>query len=383
MKKIKELILRFKDLMFIGGANITGTAIGTIFWLFIATLLTTKEYGEISYIISIGSIVAAIATLGVSGTILVYTAKGEKVQASYYFISILAAIVSSAILFIILEKIELSLYVIGYVIFSLAISDILGSKKYKNYLKYMISQKIIFVALALILFYLIGPSGIVLGFALSFFPYIIRIYIGFKESKIEKTILRLHFRFTINNYANDLARSLSGNLDKIIIGPLLGFSLLGNYALGMQFLSLLGILPGIVFQYILPQEASGNPSKRIKKYTILISVCIAVLGSFFGPIILPIFLPHYAEAADVIKIISFAVIPITINLMYKSKLLSNNKSFPALLGAITFVTVQIIGIITIGQWYTINGIAMSLLIAATSESVLLFTIDQYLKRNKH
>jgi len=382
MKKIRDTISKLKDLLFIGSANVTGTAIGAAFWFLIASFLTTEEYGEISYIISIGSIVAAIASLGVPGTILVYTAKGEKVQASYYFISIVAGLVSSIVLFIIFEKIELGLYVIGYVIFSLAVSDILGRKKYKDYSKYLISQKIIFVTLALTLYFLIGPSGIILGFALSFFPYIIRIIIGFKESQIKKSILKLHFRFTLNNYANDLSRSLSGNLDKLIIGPLLGFALLGNYALGLQFLSLLAILPNIVFQYILPQEASGNPSKRMKKFTILISVGIATLGSILGPTILPIFLPNYGEAGDVIRIISFAVIPITINLMYKSKFLSNNKSFPALLGAITFVIIQVLGIITLGQLYTVNGIAMSLLIAASSETLLLVILDQYLKRKK-
>ena len=186
----------------------------------------------------------------------------------------------------------------------------------------------------------------------------------------------------MNNYANDLTRSFSGNLDKLIIGPLLGFSLLGNYALGLQFLSLLAILPNIVFQYVLPQEASGNPSKKIKKITILISVGIAILGSFLGPIVLPIFLPNYSEATDVIRIISFAVIPSTINLMYKSKFLSNDHSFPALLGAITFIVIQIIGIVTIGQLYTVMGIAASLLIAAVSESIVLVILDQYLKRNK-
>lgn len=382
MKRIKETISRLKDLIFVGSANVAGTAIGSAFWLVVASLLSTEEYGEISYIISIGSIVAAVATLGVSGTILVYTAKGEKVQASYFSISIIASIVSSIILFIIFEKIELSLYVIGYVIFSLAVSDILGRKKYKNYTKYLISQKIIFVGLAFGLFYLIGPSGIILGFGLSFFPYIIRIVKGFQESTIEKSILKLHFRFTMNNYANDLTRSLSGNLDKLIIGPLLGFALLGNYALGMQFLSLLAILPNIVFQYVLPQEASGNPSKKIKNFTILIATGIAILGSLLGPIILPIFLPDYSDAGDVVRIISFAVVPIAINLMYKSKFLSNNKSFPALLGAITFVTIQVIGIVTIGQWYMVNGIAMSLLIAAISESIVLVILDQYLKRNK-
>ena len=48
-------------------------------------------------------------------------AKGEKVQGSYFFIAIIGALVSSIVLLIFVEKIELSLYVIGYIIFTLAV----------------------------------------------------------------------------------------------------------------------------------------------------------------------------------------------------------------------------------------------------------------------
>ncbi len=75
----------------------------------------------------------------------------------------------------------------------------------------------------------------------------------------------------------------SSSADKLIIAPIFGFTILGNYALGMQFYMMFLIIPSIIFQYIVPQDASGNPSIVLKKITVLISVGITVLGIIFHP----------------------------------------------------------------------------------------------------
>ncbi len=69
----------------------------------------------------------------------------------------------------------------------------------------------------------------------------------------------------INNYALTIEKVLNGQVDKLIIAPIFGFALLGNYALSIQFLSIMLIIPSIVFQYTLSQDATGNLSKKIKK----------------------------------------------------------------------------------------------------------------------
>jgi len=380
-KKIQDFVNKIQGLIFVGTGNIASTAMGAIFWFFVASLMMTEDYGEISYVLSIGGIVGTIALLGAPDTITVFAAKGKKIQGSYYFIAIIASIVSAIVLLILVEKIELSLYIIGYIVFTLAIADILGKKKFKDYSKYLVTQKIIFIVISITLFYLIGPKGIIFGYAFSFLPYVYRIYLGFKETPIKKTIIKTHLRFSLNNYATDLSKAFSGNIDKLIIGPLLGFSLLGNYALGMQVLMLLTLLPSIIFTYVLPNEAGGNPSKKIKKIAILISVIIGVMGSIFAPMILPIFLPKYIHAIDIIRIISFAVIPNTIAMMYRSKFLSNNNSFPLMIGGIIYVIVQVSGIVSLGTIWGINGIACSLLLAASAQAIFLVIID--FKSKKH
>ena len=72
--------------------------------------------------------------------------------------------------------------VIGYVIFGLATSEILGNKLYRSYSKYLILQKILMISLGIGL-YSYGVNGIIFGIALSYSPYLIRIYKEIRNTK--------------------------------------------------------------------------------------------------------------------------------------------------------------------------------------------------------
>ena len=378
--KIKSIVTRFKDLTTLGFANILSSAISGIFWIYLASLLGTEHYGEISYFIAIAGIVSTVSFFGAGNTIIVYTAKGEKIQSAIFFITIISSLIASIVLFFIFYNVGVSLYILGYVIFNLATAEILGRKLYTDYSKYLLTQKILFVGFALAFYYLIGPQGVILGFAVSFFPYFLRVYKGFKESKIDMPAMKSRFGFMMNSYGLDLSKTFSGQTDKLIIAPILGFALLGNYQLGIQFLSLLSLLPNIVYQYILPHDASGNPNIRLKKLTILVSVFLAILGILLSPVVLPVLFPQFKEAIEVIQIISLAIIPFSINLVYTSKFLGNGKSKIILVGSGIYLLVQILGILFLGKLYGINGVSTALVLAATSESVYLVIIDRFIKK---
>jgi len=380
--KIKYLVRRFKDLTTIGFANVTSSAISGVFWFYLASLLGTTHYGEISYFIAISSIASIVSFLGTGNTIIVYTAKGEKIQSTLFFITIVSSFIASIVLFFVFYNLGVSLYILGYAIFGLATSEILGRKLYKDYSKYLITQKILFVGFTLAFYYLMGPQGVILGYAVSFFPYFFRIYRGFRESKIDFSVIKPRFGFMMNNYVLDLSRAFSGQTDKLIIGPMLGFALLGNYQLGIQFLSLLSLLPSIVYQYILPQDASGNPNKKLKKVTILVSVFLAILGISLSPIVLPALFPNFNEAIEAIQIISLAIIPVSINLVYISKFLGEEKSKIILFGSGIYLLAQILGIIILGQLYGINGAATALVLATASEAIYLIIVDRFYSKNK-
>ncbi len=305
-----------------------------------------------------------------------YTAKGEKIQPPIFVIGIVSSVISLIAVFLIFSQIGVSLYILGYVIFSLATAEILGKKQYKNYSAYLITQKILMVGFALFFYYYMGLEGVILGIGLSFFPYIIRIYKSFKNDKINFSLVRPRLGFIINSYVLDLSRTFSGYTDKLIVAPLFGFAILGNYQLGIQVLAILGILPGIVYQYILPRDSSGDSNKKLKKLTITVSVILAILGFILAPIILPVLFPKFTEAIEVIQIVSISVIPTTINLIYISKFLGNELSKIVLIGSGIFLVVQITSIFVLGELIGVNGIAVALVLGTSSEAIFLVSVNR-------
>jgi len=379
---MKEVFTKFKDLGTVGLGNITASLISGIFWFYFASLLGAEQYGEISYFIAIAGIASTISFLGLGNAVIVYTAKGEKIQPPLFVIGSISGIVTLIAVFLIFSQIGMSLYVLGYVIFSLATSEILGKKQYKNYTGYLITQKILMVGFALFFYYYIGLEGVILGIALSFFPYIKRIYTSLKTDKINFSLVRPRLGFIINSYALDLTRTFSGYTDKLIVAPLFGFAILGNYQLGIQILAILTILPGIVYQYILPRDSSGDSNKKLKKITISVSIILAILGIILAPIILPILFPKFIVAIEVIQIVSISVIPSTINLMYISKFLGNEKTKIILIGSGIFLLVQISAILLLGQLLGVNGVAIALVLGSSAEAIFLVSINKLIYKIK-
>jgi len=265
--RIKNFVKKSKDLQHIGVANVTGKAIAGLFWFYMASLLGAENYGQVTYFVAIGSMAAALSMIGSANTLIVYTAKKIPIQPPIYFITLILGTISAIIVFLIFHNWIISVYTVGYVIFNLAISYLLGKKYYKKYSLYFVIQKILFVGFSVVLYFTIGPIGVVLGFALSFLVFTPIIIESFRVTKLDFKILKKRFGFMMNSFALSLERIFMGQVDKIIIAPMFGFSLLGNFALGIQFLSVMFLLPAIVYQYTLSQDASGNPSYTIKKLT--------------------------------------------------------------------------------------------------------------------
>jgi hypothetical protein len=146
-----------------------------------------------------------------------------------------------------------SVYVFGYVVFGLVTSEFLGTKLYKNYAKYVLSQRVLIIFLDVLFYFLIGYKGILLGYVLSFLPYFKPIIDSFKYSTFDLSQIKNNFKFIFINYLIDLGKILHDHIDKLLIVSLFGFALLENYHLGYQIIIVLGILPAAIFQYVLPR----------------------------------------------------------------------------------------------------------------------------------
>jgi O-antigen/teichoic acid export membrane protein len=380
---IKTLFGKSKGLFSLGFATIISNGIGGLFWLYMASLLGTEEYGRITYFISIGIIASTISLAGMSNTMVVFRAKGEKIQSAVYVIGIISPLITSLILFFVfLQDIGISFYVIGYVMFTLVTAELIGLKLYVKYSKLILIQKILLVTLTIGLYHLIGFQGLILGMAISFFPFSMIIFKTFIKEKINFSILKGKYKFMVNSYLLDLVYAFNGSLDKIIIAPILGFVLLGNYQLGLQFLALLSILPGIFYQYILPQDASGNATKSIKKIMILISIVIAIGSITLSPFIVPILFPNFIEAIEVIQIMSVSIVTSTIISTYVSKYLGIIKSKIVIIGSGIYLSVQIPTLVIFSEYWGVNGAAFSLVIASSVHAVYFPIVNHLLKSKK-
>lgn len=370
---------KIKDLSSIGVATIVGAAISAIFWLFLASIMEPDAYGEIFYYMAVAQVASTIALIGAANTLVVYTAKKIKIQSTVYIISIISGSITSLGVFFLLYHIGTSLLILGYVVFVLVTSELLGQKLFLNYSKFVITQRILFVCFAIGMYYLIGDEGVILGMALSYTPYIWGIVKIFKNTKINFSLWKKRKEFIGNNYLQSLSSTLSGSLDKLFIAPLFGFVLLGNYSLGLQFYALLMLLPNVVSTYIVPQDSSGYENKNLKKIIILASVGFAILGFTIGPWVISNIFPKFAESEEVIRIISWAVIPNTIVIVYSSKFLGNEKTRYLMISSFIATGVQVLGIVLLGNMFGVNGIAVAFLLAATCAAIYNVIID---KRDK-
>ena len=379
---IRSLLDNTKDVQHVGIGNIAGKVIVGIFWFYMATVLGSENYGQVSYLIALGSMGAAISMVGTSNTLIVYTAKKVPIESALYSIALILGTIAAIVLYIFSSNIIVSIFVFGYIFYNLGVAQLLGNKLYKKYAIILIIQKILFVSLALLFYSIIGFEGVVLGFALSMLVFSYIVLKEFRNTKIDFQILKQRFGFMINNYALTIEKVLNGQVDKLIIAPIFGFALLGNYALSIQFLSIMLIIPSIVFQYTLSQDATGNLSKKIKKISIGSSIIVACLGIVLSPVLIPIIFPDYVEAIQLIQIISFMVIPSSIILAYNSELLGKEKSRFVLIGQGISVSVYLGGLLTLGTIIGINGVAISLVLSGICQAIFYIIVIRHLKNQE-
>jgi len=355
-----------RDISAIGGADIFGTAMSAVFWFYLASQIEPSSYGEIHWFLGIAGIFSGIALFGTANTLTVYTAKKTQIQSTLNFISLFASVILSFIVIVLFPSfytIDVGIILIAYVINILAIGDLLGRKQYNNYSKYTIVQKGLTLGLGFSFFYFFGYESIIFALALSYVLHIKRIFSIFKEMKINFSLIKPRTGFIINNYFASILAIASGQVDKVIVAPLLGFSILGNYNLAYQAIAVMLILPTVFYKYLLPQDSSGVSNKKPKIIVIVFSIFITILGIFVAPVLINEFFPKFSEAVDAIRIMSIVIIPTTVSLILESEFLGNEKSRIILIGTIIVISSLIIGIIVLGSLMGIEGIAYSLVLA--------------------
>tara|TARA_B100000029_G_C17599886_1_gene965399 strand:- start:2176 stop:3327 length:1152 start_codon:yes stop_codon:yes gene_type:complete len=377
--KIKQ---NLKEITAIGSSNIVGTGATSFFWFYLASIISTEEYGEIFFYLGIASIISAVVLFANQNTITVYVAKKIHLQTTLYLISLCATSIASIVLIIWFFRIDVGIVLIGYVLNTLAISELLGKKYFTTYSKFFILQRGLVVLLGLGSFYVFGIDGILYAIGISYFVYIIIVFRGLKNEKLNFSLLKQNIGFVSNNYSFGIIQITRSQIDKIIIPAVLGFSMLGNYALALQIMVIMHMFPGIVYKFILPHDATGNKNKKIKVITVLVSIAFASGGIIFAPIIIPLLFPQFLESITAIQIMSITAIPVSITFILTSKFLGMEKSRYVLISRLISLTIISTGMVVLGTYFGLVGLALTYLIANTVDSIFLIIMNTvYHKKN--
>ena len=374
---------KFKELITVGSGDLIGTGLSAIFWFFLASQIEPSAYGELQWFIALAGILSSVALIGNVSTITVYASKNIPIQSTLNFISLLASAILAIIVIIIFPSfniIDTGILLIAYVINSLAVGDLLGRKQFREYSKYTIVQKGLTLGLGFLFYYLFGYEAIIFALVITYVLHYRRVIIIFKEMRLNLQLIKDRKGFIINNYFSSsllLGAIGTGHIDKIIITPLLGFTLLGNYSLALQIIGVMMMFTTIFYKYVLTQDSSNINVKNLKILAVVISIIMALLGMILGPILVDTYFPKYVDTKIAIQIMSINVIPATIGQIFQSKLLGTEKSKPVLIGTIISITTLIISMIILGLTLGMIGLAYSLLISSITKTIFF----GYVSRN--
>ena len=371
---IRKKLFALKGLALIGSADLIGNAISSIFWLVIASLLLVEEYGEISYFIAIASL-GICCVVGSPETLMVFSTKHQKIIPTLLFLTLIFAVAASLIAFVIVQRFEIIFLIFSFIVLEAAITLLVGKKLYTKYSKFLLTQKILQFAIGISLYFLLGVNGVLIGIALANFSLIPIFYKELRYYKIDLSLLKPKKEFIINNQIIYLISVFRRDIDKIIVVPILGFAVLGNFALTLQFFAIMMIISSISLKYLLPKDVGGEKNSKLKKFLILVSVIIALSGFFFSPYFIENFFTKFSESIIPIQIASFCVIPSTVSMILFSKILALEKSRFLIIANLVQLCVILIGTIFLGILYSIIGVTIAFVLGNTMYAITLAIIN--------
>ncbi len=374
---------KVKNLAIFSVGDVLGSVISAGFWLILASLILPEEFGEIHYFIGIAGLGYTISLIGTSDVLSVYISKKIEVKKILTIISLVAGIIASIIVSIFFSKIELGLLIMGYIVNDIAIGYFLGRKKFSTYSKNILLQRGLTFSLGFLFYFIFGSEGIILALGLSYMHLSIIIFKILRKSKINFPLFKNRFGFIITNYGISLSGNFRNQLDKIILMPIIGFDILGNYALAIQAYAILMIVSNIFYKFILPHDSSNQNVKNFKFLIILISIGIAAFGMTIGPSILEYIFPKFASVGIAIQILSLAIIPTTISLLLTSKFLSNENSKIVLTGRIIATVTVIILLLILTPIYGLVGATSAFVISSVVRTCFFFWAYKYGERENN
>jgi len=338
-----------------------------IFYLLFAALLEPESYGELNYFIALAGTTALISRFGLNFTVTIYRAK-ENSKLSDQINTLAIITISAASIFLLFINELAALLALAVSFFMMNQGNLLGFRKYKSYMYNAILRSGSIIVLPILLYFVFDIPGILLGMAISNFigclPF-------FKIIKLTSFFhLKNYYKVLIHNFGVDAATGLSFTIDKLLVAPMFGFFIVGIYQLNIQILLGLGVLPTILYSFLLSEESRGTTHKKITYLVIVTSIVIALLTYALAPIFIEQFFPKYSEGIFSLQILVMSIIPLTLSSYFNAKLQaieSTKIGYSALLR----IGLLLLFLVWLGQLYGLLGLSVAVLLSIIANTIFL------------
>lgn len=368
-----------KGLLSIAGANGIAAIVGAIFWLYVATLLSPDNYGEVNYFLSIAFLFGSVSTLGLGITVTTFIPKKKEeiIHQANLLVFISSSLVAIGLLFFV-GSFPTIIMLFGMSFFAMSIAEFLGRQDYRGFSFVIISQRVLNIPLCLVLYYLIGLEGFIIGYGFSTLLFSYNFFKSFRGFKLTFKDLRPIYHFIIHSYFVDVSNSVTRHFDKLLIGILFGFGVLGLYQIGFQFLIFLSIIPTSLFQFLLPREAAGIQSGNVIIKGLSIAVAFSLVSFTVIPSIISNLFPNFIESIEASQVMAFGIVPMTVNAILSSKLFGKERSKPILIATIIMIVSLSILIPLLGSMLGLMGLAFSVVASLSIQCISLFIMYRIL-----
>ena len=361
-----------KNFSYVSIGQTVATAFQACFYLIFAGLLDPEHYGQISYLIALAGVFSTVSRFGLPYTITIYAAKENRILSNQANV---LAIIATTIASIVLIPINIYAALLSFTLSSFALNqhNLLGLKKYNQYMWTAIIKSALLIGLPILLYFILEIPGILIGMAISNFLGSLN-FLKSLNTKVQSfRELRNNFKVLVNNFGVDMSLNLPAIVDKLLIVPLFGLLSVGIYQFNMQILTGLGMLPVILYSFLLPEEASGKNYKKINYITVVGSSLLALLVIIFSPIIIKHLFPKFYDGIFSLQIMIASLVPLSFSSIFNAKLQAQESTK---IGYSAIVRIaSLLGFIAIlGKLYGLAGLSIAVLLSTTLYTLSLFVL---------
>ncbi|MGI0027530.1 MAG: oligosaccharide flippase family protein [Nitrosopumilaceae archaeon] len=367
-----------KNFSYVSIGQTVATGFQACFYLIFAGLLDPEHYGQISYLIAIAGVFSTVSRFGLPYTVTIYAAKENHILSNQANVM---AIIATTLASIVLIPINIYAAILSFTLSSFALNqhNLLGFKKYKQYMWTAIIKSALLVALPVLLYFMFEVPGILIGMAISNFLGSLN-FLKSLNTKIQSfRELRNNFKVLVNNFGVDMSLNLPAIVDKLLIVPLFGLLSVGIYQFNMQILVGLGMLPMILYSFLLPEEASGKNYKKISYITVAGSSLLALLVIIFSPMVIKQFFPKFYDGIFSLQIMIVSLVPLSFSSIFNAKLQAQESTKIGYSAIVRIVS--LLGFIAIfGKLYGLVGLSIAVLLSTILYMASLYVLFQRSKR---